>query len=147
MEAARADWEGIGYSEEEEEEEEEEWSAGEDQQSPSFWVPAAYSNQDELREQIGCKLYALVHATRPAQAGKIVGLLLEGYFENDSDYLVELANRPLELEGRIQQCIQALVRANQYPESTINLLPKHVESVLMKEAERFRNDYLWRARI
>jgi hypothetical protein len=78
----------------------------------------------------------------PAEAGKIVGMLLEGFFVNDSDYLVELINLPLELEGRINECLQALIAANQYRESAINLLPKHVESILMKEAERSRT-ILW----
>lgn len=123
------------------EEEVADWRAG--APPPSFWAPDAYSNQDELKEQIGCKLYALVHATHPAEAGKIVGMLLEGYFEIDSDYLVELINQPLELEGVINQCFQALIAANQHRERAINLLPKHVEGILMKEAERSRTIFYY----
>ena len=139
MERVRAEWEGGGY-----EEEEDDWWGGNDRDSPSFWAPASYSNQEELKQQIGCKLYTLVAATHPEQAGKIVGMLLEGLFESNRAELVRLINRPVELDGWIQQCVEALLAANQRRESAINLLPKHVESILMKEAERLRMNILLR---
>ncbi len=53
--------------------------------------------------------------------------------------LVCVVNDPSDLRHRMQMAIEALARHNQTP--PISLLPKHVEDVLIKDAERYAACY------
>ena len=85
---------------------------------------------------IGERLYLLIEPTQPALAGKITGMLLEGY---DIRTLIGIINCPATLESNIRLAISALDRHGglQRPKAGgPQLLPKHVEDVMVKDAER-----------
>ena len=96
-----------------------------------FSVPRSASPARQ-KQIVGERLYTLILEHHPSLAGKITGMLLEAMTVPD---LVCLVNDPLDLRHRMQMAIDALARHNQMP--PISLLPKHVEDVLIKDAERY----------
>jgi hypothetical protein len=85
---------------------------------------------------IGERLYSLIEPTQPALAGKITGMLLEGY---DIRTLMGIINCPATLESNIRLAISALDRhgLQRAKAGGPQLLPKHVEDVMIKDAERY----------
>ena len=100
-----------------------------------FSVPRSASPARQ-KQIVGERLYTLILEHHPSLAGKITGMLLEAMTVPD---LVCLVNDPLDLRHRMQMAIDALARHNQMP--PISLLPKHVEDVLIKDAERYSACY------
>ena len=105
-----------------------------DFQRRSFSLPPNTSTTAQL-QMIGQRLYSLIEPTQPALAGKITGMLLEGL---DIRTLCGIINCPATLERNVRHAISALEECGlQRPKAGgLQLLPKHVEDVMVKVAER-----------
>lgn len=77
------------------------------QQQP-LHTELATAPESERRTIIGEKLYHLIHASQPALAGKITGMLLEGV---DIAELLHLLETPQELSARINEALEVLNQA------------------------------------
>jgi len=86
------------------------------QQVPQTIVPGALSKeqlatmlvtatQEQQKQLLGERLYALIAPSQPALTGKITGMLLEGL---DNGELLHLIDSPEALQAKIQEAISAL---------------------------------------
>jgi hypothetical protein len=85
-----------------------------------------HAGPDERHQALANRLYVLVAATHPSFASRITGMLLESL---DLVELIEVVNDSASLNSQIQMALKVM----QIP----NCLPRHVEEILKKEAERY----------
>jgi hypothetical protein len=91
------------------------------------WEPPRHAGPEMQRQAIGERLYALIAAIYPQLAGKITGMMLEGLSIAE---LIVAINSPSNLDGKIKMAVEALGLRSP------GCLPRHVEEILIKEAER-----------
>jgi hypothetical protein len=91
------------------------------------WAPPRHATPEAQQQAIGNRLFALISPAHPELAGKITGMFLEGM---GTPQLVAMINDRAQLNAKVKVALTALARR------APSCLPRHVEEILMKEAER-----------
>ena len=92
------------------------------------WAPPRHATPEAQQQAIGTRLHALISPAHPELAGKITGMFLEGIGTLE---LVAMINDRAQLNAKVKMALAALARRG-----APSCLPRHVEEILMKEAER-----------
>ncbi len=95
------------------------------------WYPPQNVRPEIQRQAIGERLYALIALKHSELAGKITGMLLEGLSYHE---LIATINSRTGLDSKVKMALQAL--GHSLDTKKTSCLPRHVEEILLKEAER-----------